>query len=737
MHGLANLIKDLAVILCVASLVTLLFQKIRQPVVLGYLVAGVIVGPYTPPHALVNDIPNIQILSELGIIFLMFALGLEFSFHKLKRVGFSSGVTGLLEVIFMLLLGFSTGKLIGWSFYDSLFLGAALAISSTTIIIKALEELTLKKRRFAEIVFGILIVEDLLAILLLVGLTTIVATQNIFSSAIAWATLKLILVVGGWFLSGYFLLPPLFRRIMKYASEETLTIASIALCLLLVCIADYFHYSTALGAFIMGSILAETSLARRIRQLILPIRNIFAAVFFVSVGMLINPLTIWQQLPIVFVICAVTIIGKLLITGTAALLTGQNAKNSLRIGFSMAQIGEFSFIIIGLGAVLKVTSNTLYPIIVAVSAITTFTTPYLIQFSGYLSNKVEQNLSGRAKYLLESYAIWIYRLTSGSHKQPLYRKASARLIINGIVIGIIFTIIKSWGLAKIVELFETLWLSKIAGWFAAILLSSPFIWGMLTAFRIPNIAQKESSDNLLLYLTGFIVVMEISILSISYFNTWSIMLLLILIASLFFSVVYRHLDKSYQWFENQLVKNLNNGSLQKKRYEELAPWDTNFVEVDVNRHSPLIDRTLAEHQLRQLFGINIVAIFRGTEVILSPHSNEIIKPFDKLILLGSDEKIEAFSKNFIKHATEAEDADILKNFSIKALSLEAGNPLIGKSIREANIREQTQGLVVGIERQGNHLLNPDSNTLLEKDDLLFIVGEDQYLKKFKLAHTKD
>ena len=219
-HELAPLIRDLAVILSIAGVVALLFQKIRQPVVLGYLVAGIIVGPYTPPHALVSDIPTIKILSELGVIFLMFSLGLEFSFHKLKRVGPSAGITGLIEVVFMLLLGWTTGMLLGWSFYDSLFLGSALAISSTTIIIKALEELGLKKKRFAEIVFGVLVVEDLLAILLLVGLSTVVATHNIFSLPMLWSVIKLILVIGGWFLIGYFLVPPLFRKIMPLCQRR-------------------------------------------------------------------------------------------------------------------------------------------------------------------------------------------------------------------------------------------------------------------------------------------------------------------------------------------------------------------------------------------------------------------------------------------------------------------------------------------------------------------------------------
>lgn len=559
MHELAPLIKDLAVILGVASIVTLLFQKIRQPIVLGYLISGIIIGPYTPPHALVYDIPNIQILSELGVIFLMFSLGLEFSFHKLKRVGFSASITGLVEVVFMLLLGGLAGKAMGWSFYDCLFLGGALAISSTTIIIKALEELNLKTKHFAEIVFGILIVEDLLAILLLVLLSTIVATHSIFSTTIFLAIIKLILVVGGWFLTGYFIVPALFRKIAHYANEETLTIVSIALCLLLVCAASYVHYSSALGAFIMGSILAETPLVHRIEQLIKPVRNIFAAVFFVSVGMLIDPLIIWQQLPVVLIISAVTIIGKLLTSGIGAFLTGKSLSNSIRIGFSMAQIGEFSFIIAGLGLTLNVTNHSLYPVIVAVSTITTFTTPYFIRLSLFLSRKVETQLPPKIKYRLDSYTSWIHRITTSTKQPTFYRNAVMQFIINTILIVIIFTLIQSLVLPEFVSLWGENTLSKISAWLLAILSSSPFIWGMLEAFRHP----EEKNNRLICWLACFIGIIEIVFLSMAYFDSWISMLFCFLIAILFFALIYKHLGKSYYWFEKQLVENLNHNSLQK------------------------------------------------------------------------------------------------------------------------------------------------------------------------------
>lgn len=388
MNELAPIIRDLAIILGMAGVVTLLFQKIKQPVVLGYLVAGIIIGPYTPPYLLISDVPNVKVLAELGVIFLMFSLGLEFSFHKLARVGFSAITTGIFEVLCMIIIGYFLGKILNWSDYESLFLGAALSISSTTIIIKSLQELNFTTRRFAHLVIGILIVEDLLAILLLVALSTLIITKHIFSISMLYATIKLIAVVASWFIVGFILVPKSFRTIARYTNSEILTIVSTALCLMLVVFAAYFHYSTALGAFIMGSILAETPQISRIRELIYPIRDIFAAVFFVSIGMLINPEMIIKHWPTVLLISLVTIIGKIFTSAIGAYLSGQSMRNSVRVGFSMAQIGEFSFIIIGLGMVMHVIDDELYAIIVAVSIVTTFTTPYFIRFADYLSRKV-------------------------------------------------------------------------------------------------------------------------------------------------------------------------------------------------------------------------------------------------------------------------------------------------------------------------------------------------------------
>lgn len=549
MHTLAPIIIDLAVILCIAGVVTLLFQRIHQPVVLGYLIAGMIVGPYTPPHALVFDIPNIKIIAELGVIFLMFSLGLEFSFYKLIKVGFSASVTGIIEVFCMILIGYLTGKLLGWSFYDCIFLGAALSISSTTIIIKALEELNLKKKKFAHVVFGILIVEDLLAILILVGLSTMVGSSpEGLPVTLFIATLKLFTVVLSWFLVGYFLVPTLFRRMIDFANSETMTVVSIALCLMLVVIAVHFGYSTALGAFIMGSILAETPQHHRIIELIEPIRDIFGAVFFVSVGMLINPFIIIEHWPIVLIISGITIIGKIVTSSIAAFATGQTFVNAMRIGFSVGQIGEFSFIIVSLGTVIGVISDQLYAIIVAVSAVTTFTTPYLIRFSLYLSRNFNAHVSESTKMALNRYSLWIYQAVTIPEQSKKYWVACFRFFINGFLIAMIFNINSHLfvpEMEKVANINEAVLYSCV--WLISFIISSPFIWAMTF---------YHHRFSVYTCLGVIFTLFELYILTLDYFYNWPLTLLMVSLGLIVFLAFFDKLSQCYYWFENKLSYNL-------------------------------------------------------------------------------------------------------------------------------------------------------------------------------------
>jgi CPA2 family monovalent cation:H+ antiporter-2 len=722
MHELAPLILDLTIMLGVAGIVVLLFQRIKQPVVLGYLVAGMLIGPHTTTYGVVTDIPNIKILSELGVIFLMFSLGLEFSFHKLTRVGFSALITGLIDVSLMIVFGYIAGLLLGWTPINCLFLGATLAISSTTIIFKAVEELGLKAKRFAEVIFGVLVMEDLFAILLLVALSTIVISKSVSSVDMFFAAVKLVLVVGAWFIVGYFMVPSLFRRVADYISQETLTIISVALCLFLVSIAAYFHYSTALGAFIMGSILAETVLVHRIEELIVPIRDIFGAIFFISVGMLIDFSMILQHWQATLFITLVLMVGKVSVISMGTFLTGQSIRTSVRAGFGMAQIGEFSFIIASLGLALNAINDTLYPIIVAVSSITTFTTPYMIRLSGHLGKAIEKKLPRRIKYFLDSYSTWVYRSQSRSQQNPLLSSVTARVIVNGLVVAIVFILTNKYLFPEIFKLVDRKHTAKVFSEILAIGLSSPFIWGMLFSYKLTELPEyTKTTLNPVVFLIWLVTLAEIIFFSIVLFHTWAITGILVCLAIIFFTVAYQQLEKSYHWFEGQLVGNLKKMPSKQSRYKELAPWDTHFVEMEVGDKSPFLDKMLGECQIRQLYGVNIVAIRRGHQIILSPRGEEYIRYSDKLVVLGNDEQIDFFKKKVTLSSPEQEQVDHLENFILKPILLEKNHPMIGKTIRSSKIRETLKGLVVGIERGNNRMLNPAPETKLEQDDLVLIV----------------
>ncbi len=378
-----SIIQDLAVILGAAAIATILFQKIRQPIVLGYLLAGLVIGPHTPPFSLVIDEPGIRVWSELGVIFLMFSLGLEFSFKKLFSVGKTAAFTGPFEAIFMLALGFSAGKLIGLSSTDSIFLGGILSISSTTIIIRALEELGLKQERSSQLIFGILVVEDLVGILILVALSSLAASdgQGVSVIHLLVEAAQLIGIVISWVALGSWILPRLSAWVSRRFGSEPLILLSLSLCLFLVSLSAHFHYSVALGAFVMGAILGESPAVHQIEKLLQPIRYVFGAIFFVSIGMLLNPADLLIYWKMILLVTALTIGGKFVSTYFGARITGQSRANSLKSGLSLAQIGEFSFIIAGLGLDLGIMSRFLYPVAVATSVVTTFTTPYLIRFA--------------------------------------------------------------------------------------------------------------------------------------------------------------------------------------------------------------------------------------------------------------------------------------------------------------------------------------------------------------------
>lgn len=405
MHTIHTLILDLTLITIYAAIVTLLFKKLKQPTVLGYILAGILAGPYFDLLPTVTDRENLSLWADIGVIFLLFGLGLEFSFKKMINVGKAAMITANANILFMLFLGYNTGLLLGWTTMDSFFLGSMISMSSTTIIIKAFDDLNIKKQRFTDLVFGVLVVEDLVGILLLVLLPTIALGSTIDGEALLFSTGKLVLFLVLCFVAGIYLVPTMLKKIDSFLNDEQLLLVMIAMCFGMVALANYSGFSSALGAFIMGSILAETPLIERIEKTIKPLKDFFGAVFFVSVGMMVNPAMFWEYAFPICVITFIVMVGKVAFSCFGFIVSGQPLKISVLGAFSLAQVGEFAFIIASLGMSLGVLHKQVYPIIVAVSVITTFFTPMMIKFAEPMFNVIKRYLPEKWQAFLAQHVV--------------------------------------------------------------------------------------------------------------------------------------------------------------------------------------------------------------------------------------------------------------------------------------------------------------------------------------------
>lgn len=716
MH-LAPLIKDLAIILAVAGIMSFFFRKIKQPVVIGYLLAGMVVGPHTPPFLLVTDIPSIQTLAELGVIFLMFTLGLEFSFRKLAQVGFSAFITATSEVIFFLFAGYALGRAIGWSQMESIFLAAMLSISSTTIIIKALDEMNLKKHRFAQLIFGVLIVEDLYAILMLVGLSTMAQEQTFDIVNLSLSALKLLFVIGSWFLIGFFVVPRFIKQADKVSNPELTTIISLGFCLALVVIANYFGYSSALGAFIMGSILAETSLIHEIESRMEPLKDLFGAIFFVSIGMLIDPTILFDHIGLILLLSAFTIIGKIISTSFGALASGQTPTHSLQVGMGLAQIGEFSFIIATLGMALKVINEDIYPIIVAVSLVTTFTTPFFIKYSIPVGRYAEKNLPLKARDLLSRYTLWIEHNKTQLRRYEYRGQIILRWLISGVMITLIFLLSRHLLADQIKN-------HGMLVFFIPLVISLPFIWAMLFGHRKILAENKvEEIKRLPIMISPMLTFAWIVTLSALFFPIRYVLPISAVFLTVFIGLTYRKLETSYHWFEQNFMNSFDQKKPKENEiFNHLAPWNIHLVNLRVHSNSCHVQKQLIEAQLRTRYGVNIVAIKRGLMNMVAPGPHHTILPGDELIVLGTDEQIDQVRVELETPHSEMDQVKTIGDYELRYIYLNEIPGMAGKSIRQSGLRENFHALIVGIERAGKRIINPDTDSYLEADDKLWLVG---------------
>jgi monovalent cation:H+ antiporter-2, CPA2 family len=734
MAHLPHLIADLALILGAAAVITLIFKWLRQPLVLGYIIAGFLVGPYFTALPTVHEDENIRIWAEIGVIFLLFSLGLEFSFKKLIKVGGAASITAITEVIVMVFIGYGVGRLLGWNNMDSLFLGGILSISSTTIIIRAFEELGVKARHFAVLVFGVLIVEDLVAIVLLVLLSTLAVSQQFEGSEMLFSILKLLFFLVLWFLMGIFLIPTFLRRVKNLLTNEMLLIVSVALCLLMVVLAYQAGFSPALGAFIMGSLLAETTKAERIEHLIQPVKDLFGAIFFVSVGMLIDPKILAEYATPIVILCLVTIIGKVLSTALGALLSGQTLSTSVQAGFSLAQIGEFSFIIATLGLTLGVTSSFLYPIAVAVSAVTTLTTPYLIQssnrFATWLQRTLPQNLVNR----LSRYSSETRTVARVSEWRIYVRRTALNVVLLSIILLAIIIITSNNLIAALTDQQPTLFL-KLGAIILALIMMLPFLWA-LTVRNTSSVYARVLNDNryqrplaILRLIRLCVAALFIGLLFSRFFTflTGAIASIIIILLIIRFT---KRIQRFYNRIESRFLTNLNQREIAESERNriELAPWDAHIIPVTIPPDALCVGKSLEELRWREIAGINVVLIKRGDIQVPVPGKKERIYPQDELLILGTDrqlKKVQALIRPHEKMRAEHTRGEV----SLLQYKLNERSDLIGKTIRSSGIREKAICLVVGIERGTERMLNPESDVVFEPNDVVFVVGEKQKTDK--------
>ncbi len=733
---LPDLISDLGLILITAAIAVLLFRIMKQPLVLGYLVAGFLAGNQFDFFPTVKDIHSVEVWAEIGVIFLLFSLGLEFSFKKLMKVGGTASITAFTQIITMVTIGFFVGQMMNWDKMNSIFLGVILSISSTTIILKTFDELGVKSQKFAGNVIGSLIVQDIIAILMMVLLSTIAVSQQFSGMELVLSVLKLIFFLTIWFVVGIFFIPTLLKKARHLLTDEMMLIISIALCLLMVIFAAGVGFSPALGAFIMGSIIAETTQAEHIEHLVKPVKDLFGAVFFVSVGMLINPDTLVEFALPVAILTLVVILGQSISSTIGALLSGQPLKQSIQTGMSLSQIGEFSFIIATLGTTLKVTSDFLYPIVVAVSAVTTFTTPFMVKFAVPFSVFLEKKLPRKWVKRIQLYSANTEEIKSLSNWQIVLRSYLIQVVIHSIIIVAIILLSSNFILPLVQD-------SKSGNAIAALItliLLSPFLWALsLRRVAVKEVAillEQKKHQGPIIMLVLFRIVLTLFYIGfiLNTFFSSGVAVVAFLIAIGAYILFPKRLHAVYNKIEGHFISNFNDREIRKenKRQSTLSPWDGHMAEFEIAKESNLAGKTLEELSIREQFGINIAAIRRGEVLINIPIRTERLFPGDEISVIGTDEQVKEFKVYLDKN--EIDRPEIVEQTDIILQKLELKNRVcIGKSIRESQIREKTHGIIVGIERNGKRILNPESNIVLEDSDILWIAGEKKKIAEFLKA----
>lgn len=742
------LVKDLALILMVAGIVTIIFKKLKQPLVLGYIVAGFLVSPHMPYTMSVIDETDIKTWADIGVIFTLFSLGLDFSFKKIVKMGASPIIATVVIVFFMMMLGISIGHGFGWSKMDCIFLGGMLAMSSTTIIYKAFDDMGLRQQKFAGMVMSVLILEDILAIVMMVMLSAIAGGNNPDGEQMIGSVIKIAFFLVLWFIVGIFAIPLFLRSVRKLINNETLLIVALGLCCGMAVLSTKVGFSSAFGAFVMGSILAETIEAEKIIKLVEPVKNLFGAIFFVSVGMLVDPkILIEYAIPILALVGSI-LIGQAIFGTFGFMLGGESLKSAMRCGFSMAQIGEFSFIIASLGLSLGVISNYLYPVVVAVSVITTFLTPYMIRLATPTYQVMEKHLPKRLINILNHFAMSHPSTTQQSKWKSLLRQmlinTVAYSILTAAVIALMFTFVLPFT-RSLFPGWKLHWYANAITGILTLVLIAPFLRAIIMKKNHSNEWKRlwvESSINRIPLLFTIVVRFVIALAFIFYICNYltrftNALMIIIGIAVVSLMIASRWTKKRSIKMERLFIHNLRSRDImaqvngeKKPLYEEhLLDRDIHISDFDVPEDSSWGGKTLKELHLRERFGVDMSSIMRGSQRLNIPNGDTVIFPGDKLQVIGNDDQLQKFA-TALSTDLIPEDLEIEKReMKLRQLIISGKSEFCGKSLLESGIRDKYNCMVVGLEEGQENLTKIAPTRTFEKGDILWIVGEESDLQK--------
>lgn len=745
MAEIPHLIQDLALILMVAGLVTLLFKKLRQPLVLGYIVAGFLVSPHMPYLMSVVDKADIQTWADIGVMFLLFSLGLDFSFKKILKMGMAPVIAAITIIFCMMALGTGVGTMFGWSRMNCLFLAGMLAMSSTTIIYKALDDLGLRQQRFAGLVMSVLILEDVLAIVMMVMLSTIARGANPDGSMMIESVGKIVFFLVLWFVVGIFLIPPFLRKTRRLMNDETLVVVALGLCCAMAVLSTTVGFSSAFGAFVMGSILAETIEADKITTVVEPVKNLFGAIFFVSVGMLVDPAILVSYAVPILVLVLTILVGQAIFGTMGFMLSGQPLKTAMRCGFSMAQIGEFAFIIASLGLSLRVISDFLYPVVVAVSVITTFLTPYMMKAAIPCYEFMERRLPRKwIRRLDHMGAIHHTTQTENNHWRALLKAMAWNVVIYSILSVAVVAIMLSLFLPfmrRLLPGWELHWWANGITGILTVAMISPFLRSMIMKKNHSEEFKAlwtESRLNRLPLIFTVLVRVAIGAGFIFYICNYlsrfknALIITIALVVVLLMALSRRLKHRSIR-LERLFVQNLRSRDIAaqvsgKRRplFEgHLLDRDIHISEFIVPVDSLWAGKTLAQLKLGNRFGVHVSSILRGSHRINIPDGNMMLFVGDKLQAIGNDEQL-----NIMNAAMQAEllpeDADIEhREMKLQKLVITADSPLVGKTLKESNVRQRYNFMVVGVEEGQKNLTMMNPNRRFEVGDIVWVVGEEK------------